>query len=293
MAEFSSKESLELIKELLEVSLHCITYIRNIFDKCCYEDSMYTVSREYVVAQSIRTDSLSVSSVKTKKLLRGKSSSSDLFLDWIDGIFEGIDRKIVTGVQVSISANENHDIHEFYVFNIDYDNTDVLVASQYNLHSHNETSRINCQLRVRNTIRNLLLMTQNLNPLPFKKLVAIKILVNDKYYQPPETCFYESRESEIRVSPAILTKNIVKEFGNLSTGTHSLAFKGISKFSDDSEGLIFPDDCEEDDLVIDPFNFFRDEEILNVESHIVPVTTIDFGEEDSPEYESIGKITDY
>lgn len=281
-APLDSKQSLDLIKELVEICLNCITYIRDIFPDFCYIDSTFQ-GKQPDPMRGVSYTSGGVSSVNTKRLVRGKSHGSDMFMDWIDALFDAIDNKVVKCIQLLISAQATAVPHEVYSFEIDYNNSDVFVGTQLNLHSHEEASPVGCQLRVRNIIRNLLLTTQNYRPPPFRTLVAIKVLLDDENptYRLPG-CFHESTSSEIKVSQSIADRNVVGDFGKLGTSSHKIMLKGISKFSEGNEDIIAPDCYNDEDLTIDPFEFLRagGGGGLNMESFMVPVTKIDFGGQD-------------
>lgn len=279
-APLDGKQSLDLIRELVEISLHCITYIRNVFPDHCYIDSTFQ-GKPLDPNRGSSYTSGGVSSVNTKRLVRGKSRGSDMFMDWIDALFDAIDNKVVKCIQLLISSHATSVPHEVYSFEIDYNNCDVMVATQWNLHNHDEVSPVGCQLRVRNIIRNVLLTTQNYRPPPFQTLVAIKILLDGEHagYQPPG-CFHESMSPAMKVSQTITDRNVVEDFGKLGTSTSKIMLKGISKFSDGNEDIIVPDNSNVDDLTIDPFEFLQAEGSggLNMESFMVPVTKIDFGD---------------
>lgn len=133
------------MQDILLASLSCLTYLRELFDEKCYNNT-------------------TLCGVTIKQLKRNSSSASDRFLDWIEiGVFDAIKlgylKKLVIGIYLDDkTANK---VTETYTFDFVYDNEVV-----------NNTESVS------KLIQTLCELTKSLQPLPNIKFLTMKLFYN-------------------------------------------------------------------------------------------------------------------
>ncbi|KAL6453717.1 HOP1 Meiosis-specific protein HOP1 [Candida maltosa Xu316] len=205
--EPSVEKSLQIIEELIAVSLYCISYLRNLFSEKNYASGKY-----YDTA----TPTSSSNYISTKKLIRGVSKHGDLFINYIEqGIFQAIELQYLKGISFNIHNDTDNpfEVSESYLFGIDYGNSSV---------SFNDGSEITVYDKItqniQGIIKRLIIMTQSLDLVSEKRFFTIRLLFNDTCpadYQPPyfqDASYLEPNVIKIEADSQGL------EIGNLDTG---------------------------------------------------------------------------
>lgn len=208
----SEADSRSLIEELLRISLHCVAFLRNIFDDDNFEDTYFVPNK------TIRSTD---KNVKIKRLIKGVSKESDLFQNWINqGISDAVKKGYLRAIQFAIYLEESKPLvlTESYLFEVDYRNNDISVT--INNKYENDFTNLGNREKVQQLVKRLIVLTQSFNPLPTKKFISMRLLFHDscpKYYQP--TLFKDASDM---TPPTIELENksrgIIDEVGSIETG---------------------------------------------------------------------------
>lgn len=221
--EFVSSE--HLVEELLSIALHSITFLRCIFDDNSYQWASYRPDE---------TRNISQPSLKYKQLIRGVDKKVDKFVNWIDsGVNDAIKRKALSALQFAIATDPAHpnQSHECYLFQISYDNNDLAVSSLDSSPIESpatEKSVDSAKDKVLLLLRRLIILTQDLTPLPAYKSISFRLLFNEnccRFYQPPG--FRDAQASQL---PSVYHTGdeCVTSLNSVNTGHHTL---GVTIYS--------------------------------------------------------------
>ncbi|KAK6880931.1 Meiosis-specific protein HOP1 [Candida tropicalis] len=173
----TAEESRGFVYELISTSMYCITYLRNLFRETSYYDTKYF--------DTVDPD-LTSSYICVKKLRKGASKSSDIFVEYIErGIFQAIQLKYLKGVSFNIHSSKNSPFNseESYLFGIDYINNQVSLNG-----SNEEISSDSITKSIYSLVKRLIVLTQTLETPRKQRYFTIRLLYNEtcpSEYQPP------------------------------------------------------------------------------------------------------------
>ena len=176
----NSKQSQALIKDLVSISLNCITFLRNIFSDENYVDKKFICSEMPHIKSSF---------VKTKHLVKGISKEADMFKSWIEcGVNNALSLQYLLALQFGIYVDENQPekLSETYIFKFDYNKGNI----SFGINDGEKCEalpELTAREKVQQLIKRLIVLTQTFGPLPEKKHVSVRLLFNEKCprdYQP-------------------------------------------------------------------------------------------------------------
>ncbi|KAG0222954.1 DNA binding protein [Actinomortierella wolfii] len=178
----SQQQSLAVTKKLLLASFGCISYLRGLFPEENFDDDR-------------------ACNVQIKVVKRGYSLEGDTYLNWLEhGIFDALTKQYLRTIVLGIYLDKSRPIElsESYTFNISYSDGKPSVDVEKTTHGNfsrclsrtfsllHEPSRGNNTMTSKNTIgdvkkcieqltRRLILLTQNLHPLPNERYLTIRL----------------------------------------------------------------------------------------------------------------------
>lgn len=212
MKEPNLNDSMPLVEDLVSISLECIVYLRNIFDENNFMDSIFM------------GNSLTKSSVKTKRLIRGVSRHADTFLDWIGkGLLPLLRQKYVKAFQLMIYLDQTnpHDLVESYLFEVNDRNEVTLDVN----HGSIRSDLVSTREKVQYLIKRLIVLTQTFPTLPPEKYVSLRMLYSDSCpasFHPP---FFH--DATLHLIPKITLGN-GDNIGSLETGSGTIDIQVLS-----------------------------------------------------------------
>ncbi|CCD22397.1 Hop1p NDAI_0A02390 [Naumovozyma dairenensis CBS 421] len=185
--QITTEQSQKLIQTMLTMSFGCFAFLRGLFPDETFVDQRFVpekVERNYNKQTTPQNNS-----IKIKTLVRGKSKTVDLLLDWLEkGVFQSIKLKYLNALSVGIFLDENNptDLVENYTFSFHYDQENN-VKLRIN-GSEDTVSLLDSRKMAQQLMRRFIIITQSLEPLPQKKFISMRLLFNDNTdpkYQPP------------------------------------------------------------------------------------------------------------
>ncbi|KAG8706135.1 DNA binding protein, partial [Ceratobasidium sp. 423] len=214
-ATLTATSSTQAIKTLISSGFGCITWIRGLLsDDNFIDGSLYgSRSGEMLSTSSIQDSSqLSSSSTKVKVIKRNFSTEADSLLDYIDGIYDALEKQYLKSFVFAIYLDEENpnNLVEAYTFTISYQkvaDTDVtapvmslatnisrmgLMDGEDPVSTATTNGRVptlgDVKRSVRLLIKRLVAVCQQLDPLPDRRFATFKIHYNDTVppeYEPP------------------------------------------------------------------------------------------------------------
>ncbi|KAL5529555.1 hypothetical protein ACEPAG_5540 [Sanghuangporus baumii] len=218
----SSQQSLAVIKTLLSASFGCVAYLRNLLPEENFSEGRLMAgergSMAYDTQDSPGKNSRHISGITIKTVARGYSTEADKLLNYLEhGIFDAIERQYLKSFifAIYLDNNDPKNIIESYTFNFTYyavPGTAVTVPimsldDQLNKLSLNPRLRAeysdpvsqatlkgraptlgDVKQSIKSLIKNLVLITQALEPLPKRRFATFKILYRENTppeYEPP------------------------------------------------------------------------------------------------------------
>jgi len=157
-------KSLVFVKKLLTISLSNITYLRSMFNEDAYADKSL---------QGIRL-----------KILKEKSGNEEgeQMSKWLLGAFDAIERSYLKELVFFVYFDPDHpeDVFEKYTFNFSYQDG----KASFNFHKDDgkkktEVDMANLMDTTRSLLRNLVVITQGLKPLPGSAYLSMKLSYYD------------------------------------------------------------------------------------------------------------------
>ncbi|CAZ81535.1 unnamed protein product [Tuber melanosporum] len=241
------EQSLEVVQTLLGASIGCLSFLRGLLPEECFVEKRYGGSSSTAVSYRSFTSDLDDEAffkkgnngTRIKRLRRGYSCEADQLLDWLEiGIFDALRRGYLKAVQLAIYPDDKHPdtVVESYTFSFTYrekDDGPSISLKVTDMHGHGVTAN-DANKNLQLMIRRLIVITQNLPPLPDKRWLTIRLHYLDgtpKDYDPPN--FY-------RLSPTAFplrireneSKAVEKlDCGELNAGYHTVALK-VSSLSE-------------------------------------------------------------
>ncbi|KAL5511311.1 hypothetical protein ACEPAH_4527 [Sanghuangporus vaninii] len=218
----SSQQSLAVIKTLLSASFGCVAYLRNLLPEENFSEGRLMAgergSMAYDTQDSPGKNSRNISGITIKTVARGYSTEADKLLNYLEhGIFDAIERQYLKSFifAIYLDNNDPKNIIESYTFNFTYyvvPGTAVTVPIM-SLDDQLNNLSLNPRLRaeyldpvsqatlkgraptlgdvkqsIKSLIKNLVLITQALEPLPKRRFATFKILYRENTppdYEPP------------------------------------------------------------------------------------------------------------
>ncbi|KAK2198322.1 bifunctional HORMA domain superfamily/HORMA domain [Babesia duncani] len=214
----SVMESTNVLKNFVKMGVSAISYLRNLFAEHVFEDA-------------------TIGGLPLKRLKRSTPESTAI-LDWIDyGIYDALGKEYLKMLIVSIHDNSNV-ILESYNFTFQYHNNceadnncslGLSVKSDFGNGGeiHEALSSIHkddIKTQTITVLRDLVLLTQSLSPLPENRFVSMKLL----YY---EERVPEEYEPEFFKRATAMDHNLNEQInmehnvGQLETGFHNMAIQ--------------------------------------------------------------------
>ncbi|KAI5120474.1 hypothetical protein M0805_006494 [Coniferiporia weirii] len=219
----SPQQSLAVIKTLLSTSFGCIAYLRNLLPDDNFGEGRLTSSEKGLVSYGVSSQESQpegqrhVSGVTIKTVTRGFSTEADKLLNYLEhGIFHAIELQYLKSFifAIYLDNEDPNNIVEAYTYTLTYHTvpgTEITVPilslddqlNSLSLNGHSKTAADPVALAtlkgraptlgdvkqsVKALIKNLILATQSLEPLPKRRFATFKLYYQDKTppeYEPP------------------------------------------------------------------------------------------------------------
>ncbi|KAF8473342.1 HORMA domain-containing protein [Kalaharituber pfeilii] len=183
---------------------------------------------------------------RMKRLKRGYSAEANHLLNWLEhGIFEALAKTYLKAVQLAIYKDEHKPdvIAETYTFSFSYrlnNDGSPVTPTGFNVKDTqgNEITVANTSRSIQHVMRRLILITQNLPPIPDTRYLTIRLHYTDwtpETYSPP--FFRRLFPQENRLKFREDTKNSVLNkivCGSVATGHHGVSLK-VAAFHEPDE----------------------------------------------------------
>ncbi|KAG0644386.1 hypothetical protein HOY80DRAFT_898478 [Tuber brumale] len=241
------EQSLEVVQTLLGASIGCLSFLRGLLPEECFVEKRYGGRSSTAVSYRSFTSDLDDEAffkkgnngTRIKRLRRGYSCEADQLLDWLEtGIFDALRRGYLKAVQLAIYPDDKHPdtVVESYTFSFTYREKDggpSISLTVTDMHGHGVTAN-DANKNLQLMIRRLIVITQNLPPLPDKRWLTIRLHYLDgtpkdydppNFYRLPPTAFpLRIRENESKAVEKL-------DCGELNAGYHTVALK-VSSLSE-------------------------------------------------------------
>ena len=161
----SQQQSVTFVKKLLAVSLSNIAWLRSMFPEDVYAEK--------------RLGGLKIKTLREKT----DHEEAQTLSKWLIGAFDAIERSYLREMTFFIYLDEHkpEDVHEKYTFHFKYDNDGKASFSMSKLDENNKTTEMsNVRETTRSLLRNIIAMTNSLDPLPKSAYLAIKLAYYDE-----------------------------------------------------------------------------------------------------------------
>lgn len=207
----NSKQSQALIKDLVSISLNCITFLRNIFSDENYVDKKFICSEMPHIKSSF---------VKTKHLVKGISKEADMFKSWIEcGVNNALSLQYLLALQFGIYVDENQPekLSETYIFKFDYNKGNI----SFGINDGEKCEalpELTAREKVQQLIKRLIVLTQTFGPLPEKKHVSVRLLFNEKCPRDYQPSFFKDASDLESPTITVDKENSNNNIGTLDTG---------------------------------------------------------------------------
>ncbi|KAL7276000.1 hypothetical protein RUND412_001031 [Rhizina undulata] len=238
------EQSLELVQTLLGASIGCLSFLRGLLPEECFVERRYGGKSSAVTSyRSFTSDieeedcvkkSKSDSGTRVKRLRRGYSGEADQLLDWLEtGIFDALQKKYLKAVQLGIYVDKDHPdiIVEAYTFSFSYrdneDGTSAISMKITNNDGHGITMN-DANKNLQQMMRRLIVITQNLPPLPDKRWLTIRLHYRDhtpKDYDPPDFARLAANAPALRFCESENKEVEKMDCGGLNAGFHAVSLK--------------------------------------------------------------------
>ncbi|KAI5841344.1 HORMA domain-containing protein [Morchella snyderi] len=237
------EQSLELVRTLLGASIGCLSFLRGLLPEECFVEKRYggksSAAMSYrsftsdIDDESFKKSSTS-SGTRVKRLRRGYSGEADQLLDWLEiGIFDALQKGYLKAVQLAIYVDKEHPeiIVESYTFSFSYrekeDGTSTIRLRVTDINGRGvtvEDANKNLQLMM----RRLIVITQNLPPLPDQRWLTIRLHYLDHTpsdYNPPSFVRVSANATPLQFHQNNANDIERLEVGSLNAGFHAISLK--------------------------------------------------------------------
>ncbi|PWW77271.1 hypothetical protein C7212DRAFT_294033 [Tuber magnatum] len=235
------EQSLEVVQTLLGASIGCLSFLRGLLPEECFVEKRYGGHSSTAVSYRSFTSDLDdeafskkgSNGTRIKRLRRGYSCEADQLLDWLEtGIFDALRRGYLKAVQLAIYVDDKHPdiVVESYTFSFTYrekDDGPSVNLKVTDMHGHGVTAN-DANKNLQLMIRRLIVITQNLPPLPDKRWLTLRLHYLEgtpkdydppNFYRLPPTAFpLRIRENESKAVEKL-------DCGKLNAGYHTVTLK--------------------------------------------------------------------
>ncbi|RPB07219.1 HORMA-domain-containing protein [Morchella conica CCBAS932] len=237
------EQSLELVRTLLGASIGCLSFLRGLLPEECFVEKRYGGKSSAAMSYRSFTSDIDDESFKkgsagsgtrVKRLRRGYSGEADQLLDWLEiGIFDALQKGYLKAVQLAIYVDKEHPeiIVESYTFSFSYrekeDGTSAIGLRVTDINGRGvtvEDANKNLQLMM----RRLIVITQNLPPLPDQRWLTIRLHYLDHTpsdYNPPSFVRVSANASPLQFHENDANDIERLEVGSLNAGFHAISLK--------------------------------------------------------------------
>ncbi|KAH7343691.1 HORMA domain-containing protein [Rhizoctonia solani] len=252
-AMMTAASSFQAVKTLISSGFGCITWIRALLSDDNFVDgSLYGTRSGEMLSTSSAPDSsqVSSSSTKVKIIKRNFSTEADSLLDYIDGIYDALEKQYLKSFVFAIYLDEENpnDLVEAYTFTISYQkvaDTDItapimslatnisrmgLIDGEDPVSTATSNGRVptlgDVKRSVRLLIKRLVTVCQQLDPLPDRRFATFKIHYNDttpQEYEPPHFVAGDAEKDRFVFSTHGVSQPPERfSIGGVGTGQHDV-----------------------------------------------------------------------
>ena len=218
MQALQQGQSVQLIRNLLRLSLSTIAYLRNFFDDECF------------------TDKRTSGGLRLKSLV-GKTDEAALMIDWLEkGVFDAFDKKylrVCTIIVYDGDVEHPDRMHEAYDFAVTYDASGTAeltlsTSGQGRRQQHVCRSRDEATEQMAVAMRQLVSLTQSLPQLPSCHTISMQLQYYEDRtpsdYEPP---FFRCGDEATRRAAGMAgaTQQVAVAIGGLATVYHNVTMR--------------------------------------------------------------------
>ncbi|CAE6401541.1 unnamed protein product [Rhizoctonia solani] len=252
-AIMTAASSTQAVRTLISSGFGCITWIRALLSDDNFEDgSLYGSRNGEALSTSSVPDSsqVSSSSTKVKVIKRNFSTEADSLLNYIDGIYDALEKQYLKSFVFAIYLDEENpnNLVEAYTFTISYEkvaDTDIiapvmslatnisrmgLMDGEDPVSAATTNGRVptlgDVKRSVRILIKRLVSICQQLDPLPDRRFATFKIHYTDATppeYEPPHFVAGDAEKDRFFFSTHGVSQPPEKySIGGVTTGRHDV-----------------------------------------------------------------------
>ncbi|KAI5789090.1 HORMA domain-containing protein [Geopyxis carbonaria] len=229
-----------LIKTILAASVGSLAYLRAFFPENCFSHLRYNgdPTETYSDFSKLGSPNPDIEAIgltcgpKITRLKKGVNPTADTLLDWLDGIFQALEKGYLKALQIGVylDYDDPNTMVETYTFSFS-------TMGGLDLQLSNDATRItltDARKGAQQLTRRIVNITETLEPLPDRRWLTVRLHYNEntpQEYDPPGFKRTLNQDSALRIP----------EFDNEVTGRHNCGsfntgFHGIvAKISNCSE----------------------------------------------------------
>ncbi|KLO19215.1 DNA-binding protein [Schizopora paradoxa] len=215
----SAQQSLTVVKTLLTASFGCIAFLRNLLPESNFAEASLTSGdrnpSNVPSSQLSTSEGASVSKVHFKKVVRGVSTEADKLLNYLEeGVFHAIEQQHLKSciIAIYLDSDDPNNIIEAYTYNFTYYTLPGTTTTVPIMTLDNQLSNLSLGTKgrgdpvaratlegkaptlgdvkqsLRNMVRNVIMITQTMDPLPRHRFATFKLIYNEDAppdYEPP------------------------------------------------------------------------------------------------------------
>ena len=221
-----------------------LAYLRNLLPTDCFKKHDYPVihTAPHVPYKSLIDDpTQALNGVKSKNcwqlmvLVRGKNSAADKILNWLDGIFEAISKKLLAAVQLSVIVDKERPLEVIEIYRYSFDYAKDGIPSMVFSGSHGKPITVaSARSDFAKIVRNLITLNITLPELPETRFLNAHLFYTQdcpRDYEP--ACFQSCSDHDLHVP-----NNEVWQMQDLSLGSMDSGYHRYLKLQDISGTVV-------------------------------------------------------
>ncbi|TMW55546.1 hypothetical protein Poli38472_010428 [Pythium oligandrum] len=209
-------QSMNVIRNMIRVSVSEICYLRNLFPDDMFKERIYA---------DMHIKCLAPQKEKTSK----DAEDALLVTRWLeDGVFEALEKKyletLIFCIYSTSVTKQPHELLESYTYKIQHASSgSTKLATSFTGSNSMDCSPENVKAQAIQMIRSLVSLVNSLDPLPEQRLITIKMIFNSDCPQGWQPKYFERATPEY--SSAVASPSLKLSIGKLVTPHHSVVME--------------------------------------------------------------------
>ncbi|KAF2841956.1 DNA-binding protein [Patellaria atrata CBS 101060] len=232
-------QSTEVVQTLLNGSISCLSYLRNLFPEFCFDEQGYETSdihvsyRDFAAGRVLTKKKPGRKGTSFRVLRRGRLESVDMFLNWLEiGAFEALKKNALRALQLSIfeDASNPSQVMESYTFTFSYrkdaQNNNELIGLDMQSSSGEIVTVRTAQHSLQMFVRRIITLCNTLPDLPDSRFLKMHLFYTedcDPTYEPHG--FQPSMNNSILFPQSNEWHKQVQSCGSMDAGFHVVSLK--------------------------------------------------------------------